>query len=52
MSVEQLADREQQRMGTKAKIEVDAGAKSFATGLLPELIAALRRYEYRSVKIS
>jgi Radical SAM superfamily len=30
-------------MRTRAKIEVDAGAKSFATGLLPELIAALRR---------
>jgi pyruvate-formate lyase-activating enzyme/TusA-related sulfurtransferase len=30
-------------MPTKAKIELDAGAKSFATGLLPELIAALRR---------
>jgi pyruvate-formate lyase-activating enzyme len=27
----------------KAKIELDAGLKSFATGLLPELIAALRR---------
>jgi hypothetical protein len=25
----------------KAKIELDAGGKSFATGLLPELIAAL-----------
>jgi pyruvate-formate lyase-activating enzyme/TusA-related sulfurtransferase len=30
-------------MPTKANIELDAGAKSFATGLLPELIAALRR---------
>src|SRR5260370_28388772 len=30
-------------MGTKANIELDAGVKSFATGLLPELIAALRR---------
>jgi TusA-related sulfurtransferase len=30
-------------MRTKANIELDAGAKSFATGLLPELIAALRR---------
>jgi pyruvate-formate lyase-activating enzyme len=30
-------------MRTKVKIEVDAGAKSFAAGLLPELIAALRR---------
>jgi pyruvate-formate lyase-activating enzyme/TusA-related sulfurtransferase len=30
-------------MRTKAKIELDAGVKSFATGLLPELIAALRR---------
>jgi pyruvate-formate lyase-activating enzyme len=30
-------------MLTKANIELDAGVKSFATGLLPELIAALRR---------
>ena len=30
-------------MRTKAKIELDAGIKSFATGLLPELIGALRR---------
>jgi organic radical activating enzyme/TusA-related sulfurtransferase len=30
-------------MQTKANIELDAGLKSFATGLLPELIAALRR---------
>jgi pyruvate-formate lyase-activating enzyme/TusA-related sulfurtransferase len=30
-------------MPTKANIELDAGVKSFATGLLPELIAALRR---------
>ena len=30
-------------MRTKANIELDAGLKSFATGLLPELIAALRR---------
>src|SRR6266404_4313417 len=30
-------------MGIKANIELDAGVKSFATGLLPELIAALRR---------
>jgi len=30
-------------MQFKAKIEIDAGAKSFATGLLPELVAALRR---------
>ncbi len=30
-------------MPTKAKIELDAGGKSFATGLLPELIVALRR---------
>src|SRR5262249_25547916 len=30
-------------MRTKAKIELDAGVKSFATGLLPELIAALHR---------
>jgi hypothetical protein len=43
MSVERLADCEQQRMRTKAKIEVDTDAKSFATGLLPELIAALRQ---------
>jgi pyruvate-formate lyase-activating enzyme/TusA-related sulfurtransferase len=30
-------------MPTKAKIELDAGSKTFASGLLPELIAALRR---------
>jgi pyruvate-formate lyase-activating enzyme/TusA-related sulfurtransferase len=30
-------------MPTKANIELDAGVKSFASGLLPELIAALRR---------
>src|SRR6202166_625669 len=30
-------------MLTKANIELDAGLKSFATGLLPELIGALRR---------
>ena len=30
-------------MQAKANIEVDAGTKSFATGLLPVLIAALRR---------
>src|ERR1700746_1697985 len=30
-------------MRTKANIELDAGVKSFATGLLPELIATLRR---------
>ena len=30
-------------MRTKANIELDAGAKTFAAGLLPELIAALRR---------
>jgi len=30
-------------MRTKAKIELDAGAKSFATGLLPELITALHQ---------
>ena len=30
-------------MRTKANIELDAGVKSFATGLLPELIGALRR---------
>jgi pyruvate-formate lyase-activating enzyme len=30
-------------MQTKANIELDAGVKSFATGLLPELIGALRR---------
>jgi hypothetical protein len=35
MSVERLADREQQHMRTKAKIEIDADAKSFGTGLLP-----------------
>src|SRR5690348_12025482 len=29
-------------MRTNASIELDAGAKTFATGLLPELIAALR----------
>ena len=41
MAVEALPDREQARMRTK--IEVDADAKSFATGLLLDLIAALRR---------
>src|SRR5947209_7655304 len=30
-------------MRTKASIELDAGTKTFASGLLPELIAALRR---------
>ena len=30
-------------MQTKASIELDAGAKTFASGLMPELIAALRR---------
>jgi organic radical activating enzyme/TusA-related sulfurtransferase len=30
-------------MPTRANIELDAGVKSFATGLLPELIAALRQ---------
>jgi TusA-related sulfurtransferase len=30
-------------MPTKANIELDAGAKTFASGLLPELVAALRR---------
>jgi organic radical activating enzyme len=30
-------------MRTKADIELDAGAKTFAAGLLPELLAALRR---------
>ena len=30
-------------MPTKASIELDGGAKTFASGLLPELIAALRR---------
>src|SRR6516165_6514153 len=30
-------------MQSNANIELDAGAKSFATGLLPGLIAALRR---------
>jgi pyruvate-formate lyase-activating enzyme/TusA-related sulfurtransferase len=30
-------------MRTKTNTELDAGAKSFATGLLPELISALRR---------
>jgi pyruvate-formate lyase-activating enzyme/TusA-related sulfurtransferase len=30
-------------MQTKASIELDAGTKTFASGLLPELIAALRR---------
>jgi len=41
MAGEALPDREQARMRTK--IEVDADAKSFATGLLLDLIAALRR---------
>ena len=31
------------RMAIKTDIELDAGFKSFSTGLLPELIAALRR---------
>ena len=30
-------------MRTKASIELDTGTKTFASGLLPELIAALRR---------
>jgi TusA-related sulfurtransferase len=30
-------------MGIKANIKLDAGVKTFATGLLPKLIAALRR---------
>ena len=30
-------------MRTKAKVEVDVGAKTFASGLLPDLITALRR---------
>src|SRR5260370_13298372 len=30
-------------MRTKANIELEAGVKSFAAGLLPELIGALRR---------
>ena len=30
-------------MPTKARIELDAGGKTFASGLLPELIAALRQ---------
>lgn len=30
-------------MPTKAELEIDAGGKSFATGLLPDLITALRR---------
>src|SRR5258708_24864444 len=30
-------------MGTEANIELDAGVKLFASGLLPERIAALRR---------
>src|SRR5260370_6804332 len=30
-------------MRTTARIELDAGTKTFASGLLPELIAALRR---------
>src|SRR6516162_9411668 len=30
-------------MRTKASVELDAGTKTFASGLLPELIAALRR---------
>jgi pyruvate-formate lyase-activating enzyme/TusA-related sulfurtransferase len=34
---------QQSSMLTKANIELDAGDKSFGTGLLPELIAALRR---------
>jgi pyruvate-formate lyase-activating enzyme/TusA-related sulfurtransferase len=30
-------------MATKTRIEIDAGRKTFSSGLLPELIAALRR---------
>ena len=30
-------------MKTSANVELDAGAKTFASGLLPDLIAALRR---------
>src|SRR5215471_12225015 len=30
-------------MAMKAEFELDAGAKTFASGLMPELIAALRR---------
>ena len=30
-------------MGTNVAIELDAGAKTFASGLLPDLIALLRR---------
>jgi len=30
-------------MAMKASIQIDAGTKTFASGLLPELIAALRR---------
>ena len=30
-------------VGMKANIEIDAGAKTFASGLLADLIAALRR---------
>ena len=29
-------------MGPKANVELDAAGRSFSTGLLPELIAALR----------
>src|SRR5581483_12144941 len=31
------------RMAMKAQFELDAGAKAFASGLLPDLIATLRR---------
>ena len=30
-------------MRTNANVELDAGTKTFASGLLPDLIAALRR---------
>ena len=30
-------------MGTKTRIEIDVGTRTFSSGLLPELIAALRR---------
>src|SRR5215472_8677972 len=30
-------------MATKTRIEIDAGSRTFSSGLLPELIAALRR---------
>lgn len=42
-TVKPCRPRTENRMEIKTNIELDAGSKSFSTGLLPELIAALRR---------